>query len=77
LGAKRLILAGWATNLCVLFTASEGYVREYELFIPSDCVAAKNKPENRYALEFCQKAMKANISPSGTLIRHLKRRREK
>src|SRR5712691_2982575 len=38
LGADKLILAGIAGNNCVLFTANDAYMRDFKLFVPSDCV---------------------------------------
>jgi len=38
LGVRRLIITGIAGNFCVLFTANDAYMRDYELAIPRDCV---------------------------------------
>src|SRR5436190_16162593 len=40
LGARRLVLTGLWTNSCVLFTAHDAYMRDFELSVPEDCVAA-------------------------------------
>lgn len=40
LKSKTLILAGIATDVCILFTANDAYMRDYTLVVPSDCVAA-------------------------------------
>jgi nicotinamidase-related amidase len=40
LGSRKLILTGIAGNFCVLFTANDAYMRDYELIIPSDCTAS-------------------------------------
>src|SRR5688572_6466896 len=37
-GSRSLILAGIAGNNCVLFTANDAYMRDFKLFVPSDCV---------------------------------------
>ena len=47
LGSKRLILTGIAGNFCVLFTANDAYMRDYELIIPADCTASNSAAENR------------------------------
>jgi nicotinamidase-related amidase len=41
LGANTLILTGIAANICVLFTANDAYMRDFNLFIPQDCVASR------------------------------------
>jgi nicotinamidase-related amidase len=64
IGARRLILTGIAGNFCVLLTANDAYLRDYELFIPADCVASNFERDNRQALELMQKILKADIRPS-------------
>lgn len=64
LGAKRLILTGVATNICVLFTANDAYMRDFELLVPADCVAANSEEENRHALEQMRSVLKADVRPS-------------
>ncbi|WP_071458780.1 cysteine hydrolase family protein [Bacillus massilinigeriensis] len=50
LGVEKLILTGVAGNICVLFTANDAYMREYELSIPSDCIASNTDHDDEYAL---------------------------
>lgn len=44
LGVDTLILAGFATDLCLLFTAHDAHMRGYALMAPEDCTAS-NSPE--------------------------------
>jgi nicotinamidase-related amidase len=39
LNTKVIILAMLTTSACILLTAGELYLRDFEIFIPSDCVA--------------------------------------
>jgi nicotinamidase-related amidase len=64
LGAKVLILTGMAGNSCILFTAADAYMRDYEIIVPSDCVASSNPEDNRQALEIMRKVLKADTRPS-------------
>jgi nicotinamidase-related amidase len=64
LGAHTLVLTGFAGNNCVLFTANDAYMRDYKLFIPSDCTASIKQQENEYALAQMREVLKADISPS-------------
>lgn len=64
LGTERLILAGFSTNSCILFTAHDAYMRDLKLFVPSDCVASQNPEDHEVALEQMRVVMKAHISPS-------------
>src|SRR5689334_24909071 len=51
LGAQTLIITGIATDICVLFTANDAYMRDFKLVIPSDCVAADEPEESAHALD--------------------------
>jgi isochorismate hydrolase len=67
LGARRLILTGISAHQCVLFTANEAYLREYELFIPRDAVAAKSRRYHRLAMEYFRTVLHADTRPTGQL----------
>ena len=64
MGARRLILTGISSHQCVLFTANDAYVREYELKIPRDCIAAPSAPQTRLALQYFQTVLGADVRPS-------------
>jgi nicotinamidase-related amidase len=64
LGARALVLTGVAGNNCVLFTASDAYMRDLHLAIPSDCVASNTEEDNRYALDQMRRVLKADTRPS-------------
>jgi nicotinamidase-related amidase len=67
LGVRTVILCGVATNICVLFTANDAYLRDLQLFVPSDCVAANTPEESHYALAQMQKILKADIRPGSEI----------
>jgi nicotinamidase-related amidase len=61
--------------MCVLFTASDAYIRDYTLMIPSDCVAAIDASEHRFALRHMKRVLKADIRKSSDLdLRKLQRK---
>ena len=64
LHVDTLILTGIATNICVLFTADDAYMRDYTLYVPYDCVAANTAKENASALDQMKRILKADIRPS-------------
>jgi nicotinamidase-related amidase len=68
LGAETAILTGIAGNNCVLFTAHDAYLRDYRLFVPSDCVASNTDAENEAALEQMKRVLKANTQRSHELV---------
>jgi len=64
LGVRTLIVAGFAGNNCVLFTANDAYMRDYHLIIPADCTASNTPEDNENALQQMQQVLKADIKPS-------------
>jgi nicotinamidase-related amidase len=64
LQVRTLVLVGFATNICVLFTANDARMRGYRVVIPSDC-AASNTPElTAAALAHCATVLEADTRPS-------------
>jgi nicotinamidase-related amidase len=57
----RLIATGITSHQCVLFTAMDAHVREYELIIPSDCVGAGAAADTRHALYIFSHALMAKV----------------
>jgi len=64
LRVDTLILTGVATNICVLFTANDAYMRDYSLHVPRDCVAANTADETSYALQQMSTLLKADTRQS-------------
>lgn len=64
LGASTLIIAGIAGNNCVLFTASDAYMRDFKLFVPADCVVSETTEQNDDALSQMKTVLKADVTPS-------------
>lgn len=75
LGARTLILTGTATNMCVLFTASDAHMRDFFVVVPSDCVAAASAEQSRSAMELMGSVLGVDTTPSHDLdLEALKRR---
>lgn len=66
MGVQRLILAGISSHQCVLFTANDAYVREYDLKIPRDCITAPSPPQTRLALQYFELVLGADIRPAAS-----------
>ena len=67
LGVRTLVLTGMAADVCILFTAHDAHLRDYEIIVPSDCVASNTLPETRLALANMKKAAHAVICKSATI----------
>lgn len=68
LEAQTLILTGIAGNFCVLFTANDAYMRDFDLWVPSDCTVSNTKKENEEALRLMRKFLKADTRPSSRIV---------
>jgi nicotinamidase-related amidase len=67
LGVENIILTGIAGNICVLFTANDAYMRDFNLFVPGDCTVSNQPADNEHALRQMQTVLKADIRPSDEL----------
>jgi nicotinamidase-related amidase len=67
LKANTLILTDIAGNICVLFTASDGYMRDFNLLVPQDCIASETEADNQHALAYMSKILKADTRPSSDI----------
>jgi nicotinamidase-related amidase len=78
LDTQSLILTGIAGNFCVLFTANDAYMRDFNLFVPSDCTVSNTKKENDAALGLMKKFLKADTRlSSGIGLRRTQKRKGK
>jgi nicotinamidase-related amidase len=67
LGTRTLILTGIAGNICILFSANDAYMRDYNLVVPADCCVSNTPEENAMALRQIERVLKADITPSDAL----------
>lgn len=64
LGTERLILTGMAADACILITAAEAHMRDYDLWVPGDCVAAQRPEWRDHALELMARGFDADLASS-------------
>ena len=67
LGVRRLILTGMATEMCVLFTAADAYMRDYKLWIPRDTVVASDERRGEAALEIMGRSLECEVAATNEL----------
>jgi nicotinamidase-related amidase len=67
LEVDTLILTGLTTDRCVLFTAADAYMRDFNLVVPSDCVASIDPGDHRAALAHIRRVLNADVRPSREL----------
>lgn len=63
-GCESLILSGMSAQQCILLTGCDAYVRDYQLWIPMDCIESPSKTEERFARYFIRTVLKADLSVS-------------
>jgi nicotinamidase-related amidase len=64
LQVRTILLAGFQTDICVLFTASDAYMRDLEILVPSDCSAAATVEHHERGLEHMSRVLHAETMPS-------------
>ena len=67
LNTKRLILTGFSAHVCVLMTASDAYMREYEMYVPRNCTAAPSSEERDKALSYMEDVFDVDTRASDRL----------
>lgn len=64
LGVRRLVITGIAADSCVLATAQDANMAEYETWVPSDCVASRQPQRKREALSLLGRSLNARTQAS-------------
>jgi nicotinamidase-related amidase len=67
LEARTLVLTGLSGDICVLFTAHDAYMRDFNLVVPSDCIASEDPRDNEYTLRKLAGLMGADTHPSAEI----------
>jgi nicotinamidase-related amidase len=68
LDTTTLVLTGITGDRCVLFTASDAFMRDFRLWIPADCVASIEPEHNRRALDDMARLFDADLTESTRLV---------
>jgi nicotinamidase-related amidase len=67
LKARRLVIAGVASDQCVVTTALDARMRDYEVVVPADCIASQSAARNQRALKQFEEAHHIPTTPSPRL----------
>lgn len=74
LGTRRLILTGINADNCVLMTAIDAYVRDFELHVPADCTASIVRGHKTAALAYMKRMLHADTRAAANVdLRKLRR----
>ncbi len=61
LNIRTLHLTGILTNVCVLYTACDAVMRNYEVIVYSNCVASISSEDHQFALRQMKNFLKINV----------------
>lgn len=64
---KTLIITGIAGNMCVFFTVADAYMRDFYIYVPSDCIASNEKIENESVIKYMESIMQVHTTKSKNL----------
>jgi nicotinamidase-related amidase len=67
LGTEAVILAGLSSSSCILCTAHDANMRDFRLFVPPDCTAARTADEHRQAIKQIELIREARVSRSTSI----------
>lgn len=59
LGVTKLIFTGVTTDICIMFSAHDAYMRGFEIVVPPDCTAATDKRHHTAAIKFLRRVCDA------------------
>jgi nicotinamidase-related amidase len=67
LGVKTLVIVGFAANICVLLSANDAHMRDFQVHVPADCTASNSASLTEQALSQMRLAASAAIDESPRL----------
>lgn len=73
LGSQTLIIVGFATNICVLYTANDAHMRGYDVIVPGDCTAANSPELTQQALDQMRLVSGADVTDVERTVKLLSR----
>jgi len=62
---EKLIICGVLTNICVMHTTADARNRDFEVEVPTDCVASPDEEAHRFALEHIDKVLGVRLTTVG------------
>jgi nicotinamidase-related amidase len=64
--ARRVIIGGFAADICVQMTAMDAAMRGFEVRVPADCTAAESPALKAAALRYLARVLQVDTSTSAT-----------
>lgn len=68
MGARDLVLAGLATDMCVQMTAADAFLRGYEgVWVPPECTAAETPQAKAASIRYMRDVLKCDVRSMRTV----------
>lgn len=68
MGARDLVLAGLATDMCVQMTAADAFLRGYEgVWVPPECTAAETPQAKAASIRYMREVLKCDVRSMRTV----------
>jgi nicotinamidase-related amidase len=64
LKVSRLVLTGVAGDQCVMTTAMDAHIRDYDVWVPADATASLTPRRNQRALDHISEALGGSVAPT-------------
>lgn len=71
--AEKLVIVGLAADMCVLLTATDARMRDYDVWVPSDCTASETPERLDYALGQLHTAFKCSVRRASRTVQQHKK----
>ncbi len=62
--ARELVICGLATDMCVQLTAMDAFLRQFNVWVPSDCTAAESPAAKAASLSYMKSILKCEVHAS-------------
>ncbi|MES3000440.1 MAG: isochorismatase family cysteine hydrolase [Pseudomonadota bacterium] len=69
MGAQELVICGLATDMCMQLTAMDAFLREYKVWVPSDCTAAESQAAKRSSLLYMREVLECDTTAASAARR--------
>lgn len=67
MGARSIVLAGLATDICIQLTAADAFLRGLKVHVPPECTAAESEQKKQAALAYMREILKCDTRPADAL----------
>jgi len=61
---EKIVVCGVCTDICVMHTVADARNRDYQVSLPSDCVATFSEEGQRFALDHIENILGAQVLPA-------------